>query len=149
MQSEAARQLSVSTVTLSRWETDKVYPTWPQQPKIVEFLGYNPFTTPELGRPTGNETHGVAFLSPTAPETFGQRLRNRRLELKKNRAQFAKELGVSVKTLWGWETDRRNPSRALRDRIRIPSPPAGTGFTHVEPQSGHTWDTHPPKGQKG
>ena len=33
--------------------------------------------------------------------------------------------------------------------IRIPSPPAGTGFTHVEPQSGHTWDTHPPKGQKG
>ena len=33
--------------------------------------------------------------------------------------------------------------------IRIPSPPAGTGFTHVEPQSGRTWDTHPPKGQKG
>jgi hypothetical protein len=33
--------------------------------------------------------------------------------------------------------------------IRIPSPPPGTGFTHVEPQSGHTWDTHPPKGQKG
>ncbi len=33
--------------------------------------------------------------------------------------------------------------------IRIPSPPAGTGFTHVEPQSGRTWDTFVPKSQKG
>ena len=33
--------------------------------------------------------------------------------------------------------------------IRIPNPPPGTGFTHVEPQSGHTWDTFVPKGQKG
>jgi len=32
--------------------------------------------------------------------------------------------------------------------IRIPSPPAGTGFTHVEPEVGRTWDTHPPKGEK-
>ena len=32
--------------------------------------------------------------------------------------------------------------------IRIPSPPPGTGFTHVEPEFGHTWDTHPPKGRK-
>ena len=33
--------------------------------------------------------------------------------------------------------------------IRIPNPPAGTGFTQVNPESGHTWDTHPPKGEKG
>lgn len=37
---------------------------------------------------------------------------------------------------------------ACQHLIRIPNPPAGTGFTHVEPQSGHTWDTHLPKGQK-
>ena len=30
--------------------------------------------------------------------------------------------------------------------IRIPNPPAGTGFTQVEPEVGRTWDTHPPKG---
>jgi hypothetical protein len=29
--------------------------------------------------------------------------------------------------------------------IRIPNPPAGMGFTHVAPESGHTWDTYPPK----
>ena len=33
--------------------------------------------------------------------------------------------------------------------IRIPSPPSGSGFTHVEPQSGQTLDTHPRKGEKG
>ncbi len=32
--------------------------------------------------------------------------------------------------------------------INIPNPPAGTGFTQVYPESGHTWDTHAPKGKK-
>ncbi len=32
--------------------------------------------------------------------------------------------------------------------IRIPRPPPGTGFTHVEPEVGHTWDTYVPKGDK-
>lgn len=32
--------------------------------------------------------------------------------------------------------------------IRIPAPPAGTGFTHVQPESGQTWATHVPKGTK-
>ena len=32
--------------------------------------------------------------------------------------------------------------------IRIPSPPPGTSFTHVQPESGQTWATHVPKGQK-
>ena len=32
--------------------------------------------------------------------------------------------------------------------IRIPNPPAGTGFTHVHPESGQTWATHVPKATK-
>lgn len=32
--------------------------------------------------------------------------------------------------------------------IRIPAPPAGTGFTHVQPESGQTWATHVPRGTK-
>ena len=28
------------------------------------------------------------------------------------------------------------------------NPPAGTGFTHVQPESGQTWATHVPKGRK-
>ena len=32
--------------------------------------------------------------------------------------------------------------------IRIPNPPAGMGFTQVQPESGQTWATHVPKGRK-
>jgi DNA-binding transcriptional regulator YiaG len=42
-QPEAARMLRVSTVSLSRWECDKVLPTTPHHPHIAEYLGYNPF----------------------------------------------------------------------------------------------------------
>jgi DNA-binding transcriptional regulator YiaG len=42
-QPEAARRLAVSTVSLSRWECDKVFPTAPHHPQIVEYLGFNPF----------------------------------------------------------------------------------------------------------
>jgi DNA-binding transcriptional regulator YiaG len=42
-QPEAARRLGVSTVSLSRWECDKVFPTPPHHPQIVEYLGFNPF----------------------------------------------------------------------------------------------------------
>lgn len=117
-QSEVAQIMAISTVSLSRWETDKVYPKWAQQPTVVKFLGFNPFTNPELGRPLGNETKRVASFSPAAPETFGQLLRKRRLEMRKCRQQLAQELGVSWKTLWNWETDRRKPSVKVRERIK-------------------------------
>ncbi|HEX5219801.1 MAG TPA: hypothetical protein VFZ59_09560 [Verrucomicrobiae bacterium] len=37
---------------------------------------------------------------------------------------------------------------ACNHLIRIPNPPAGMGFTHVAPESGQTWATHVPKGDK-
>ena len=42
-QSQASYSLGVSTVTLSRWECDKVYPIAPYHPRIAEYLGYDPF----------------------------------------------------------------------------------------------------------
>jgi DNA-binding transcriptional regulator YiaG len=42
-QPEAARRLGVTTVSLSRWECDKVFPTAPHHAQIVEYLGYNAF----------------------------------------------------------------------------------------------------------
>jgi len=45
-QLEAAHRLGVSTVSLSRWECDKVYPTVPHHPRIVAYLGYDPFERP-------------------------------------------------------------------------------------------------------
>ena len=42
-QSEAARKLKVSTVTLSRWECDKLYPAKSHQRRIAAYLGFKPF----------------------------------------------------------------------------------------------------------
>ena len=43
-QSEAAQKLGVSNRTLSLWETDRVYPTWAFQSRLVAYLGFDPFT---------------------------------------------------------------------------------------------------------
>jgi transcriptional regulator with XRE-family HTH domain len=116
-QSEAAVKLGVSKRTLSTWETGRVYPAWVFQPRLVTYLGYNPFNDPKLGRPKGNETSCVAFLSPDAPISFGQRIKQCRLKLQKTRKELASELGISVKTLWGWETDRRQPTTQGQKQI--------------------------------
>jgi DNA-binding XRE family transcriptional regulator len=78
----------------------------PRQP----YLGYDPFNDPTLGSPKRNEPSCVAFLSKDAPVTLGHKMKRNRLKLRKTRKQMASELGVSVKTLWGWETDRWQPT---------------------------------------
>ena len=55
-QSEAAARLKVSTVTLSRWECDKVYPTWDHHPRVIDYLGYDPFASCGFRDPYGNES---------------------------------------------------------------------------------------------
>ncbi len=102
---------------MSRWECDKVYPTWPQQAAVIAYLGYDPFANPELGRPKGNETSSIAFLSSTGPESIGGQIRKHRLRLKKTCKEFAKELDVDAKTVRGWEAGRHQPIGYLRKRI--------------------------------
>jgi hypothetical protein len=97
---------------LSLWETDRVYPAWAFQPRIIAYLGFDPFTNTSLGSSHGNETHGVAFLLPGGPASIGQKIKQFRLKSRKTRWQLAAEWGVSPKTLWGWETDR-GPKAAI------------------------------------
>jgi transcriptional regulator with XRE-family HTH domain len=115
-QSEAAKRLEVSDRTLSQWEMDRVYPTWPFQPRLVQYLGYDPFTNPSLGRPGATNPHALPFCDTETTTTLGRQIGRRRMELKKTRKQCAKELGVSVKTLWGWETGSWLPGAQLRER---------------------------------
>jgi transcriptional regulator with XRE-family HTH domain len=117
LQSEAARRLGVSIVTLSRWECDKVYPTWPQQTAVAAYLGCDPFTNPALGSPKSNETSSVALLSPEAPSNIGQAIIRHCLKAKKTRKQLAKELDLSPKTIRNWEMGRRQPSDSLLERV--------------------------------
>jgi DNA-binding XRE family transcriptional regulator len=118
-QSKAAQILEVSARTLSLWECDRIYPSWAFQPPLIAYLGYDSFTETGLKTPKGNETSCVAFFSPDAPKTMGQKIKLHRLKMRKSRKQFASELGVSQKTLWGWETDRWQPSTLLKERIGV------------------------------
>jgi len=72
-----------------------------------------------FGRPKGNETSFVAFLSKNASVTLGQKMKQNRLKKRKTRKQMAAELGISVKTLWGWETDRWLPTNTTLEREMI------------------------------
>jgi DNA-binding XRE family transcriptional regulator len=102
---------------LSLWETDRVYPAWASQPRLITYLGYDPFNDPTLGRPKGNEPSCVAFLSQSGPLSLWHQIVKRRMELKKNRKQCAEEMGISAKTLQAWETNRYQPSSALLKRL--------------------------------
>ena len=115
-QSQAARQLQVSSRTLSLWECDKVDPAWAHQPRLIAYLGYNPFNDSAVGRPKGNETIGVAYLASPHPLPFGEEVRKRRLNLRLNRKECAQLLGVDVKTLWGWEKSKHVPGEEVRNR---------------------------------
>src|ERR1043165_6813384 len=63
-QPHVARMLKVRTVSLSRWECDRVFPTDSYQARILQYLGFDPFeTTPKRrATPKSNETEVVAFL---------------------------------------------------------------------------------------
>jgi transcriptional regulator with XRE-family HTH domain len=117
LQREAARRLGVSTVSLSRWERDAVYPTWPMQPRIKDYLGYDPFTDPALGHPGGNKPPRVAFLSSSSHINIGQRIVAECIKARRTRKEFAQNLGISPKTIWNWSVARRKPSRAVLQRI--------------------------------
>jgi DNA-binding XRE family transcriptional regulator len=58
-----------------------------------------------------------AILSKDAPVNIGKKIKQHRLKLRKTRKQLASELGVSVKTLWGWETDRWEPTTQGQEQI--------------------------------
>jgi transcriptional regulator with XRE-family HTH domain len=116
-QAQIARILKVSSRTLSLWECDRIYPAWAFQPRIIAYLGYDPFTETGLNNPASNEPSCVAFLSPDALVSIGQKIRHFRLKSRKTRLQLAKEWGVSPKTLWGWETGQREPSSLHKKRI--------------------------------
>ena len=90
-QSQIARILKVSSRTLSLWEYDRIYPAWAFQPRLIAYLGFDPFIETGLKTPKGNETSGVAYFSTDAPVSIGQKIRHFRLKLRKARLQLANE----------------------------------------------------------
>ena len=114
-QSQAAQKLGVSSRALGQWECDKTYPSWDNHQRLIKYLGYDPFQSCGLRDPYGNEPYGVAVLPSDA---LGNRLRQRRLELKLTRSQFAQKLGVPLTSLRGWERGGRVRCRKHQALLR-------------------------------
>ena len=95
------RQLSfffnVSDITIYLWEKNKVEPSLAQIPKIIEFLGRDPFD---------KET-----------ENLGDKIREYRRIHGLSRKKLAEQLGINLSTLEGWETGKHQPTKKLLDKI--------------------------------
>jgi transcriptional regulator with XRE-family HTH domain len=91
------RQLSlkfnVSDVTIYLWEKNRVKPSLTQIPKIIEFLGRDPF-------------------SKTA-ENIGDKIREYRRVRGLTQKKLAAQLGVDQTTLAGWESGEHRPTKRL------------------------------------
>ena len=90
--------LNVSDITIYLWERNKVRPSLAQIPKIIEFLGRDPFE---------KET-----------ATLGERIREYRRVRGLSREKLAEQLGINLSTLEGWETGKHQPTKKLLDKIK-------------------------------
>ena len=89
--------LNVSDITIYLWERNKVRPSLAQIPKIIEFLGKNPFEAKS--------------------EILGDKLRSYRRLKGLSQKKFSEQLGVDLTTLAGWERREHKPSTLLYEKI--------------------------------
>jgi len=80
--------LSVDDSTVLNWEKGKTVPATRYLPRIVSFLGYDPFP---------------------APRTLGERVVAARRKIGIPRKQLARRLGVDEGALKRWEEERAKP----------------------------------------
>ncbi len=88
-QKDVAASLKVNDWTICNWENNKTTPAVRYLPRIIDFIGYDPFP---------------------APETLGERLRAyRRRSLGLSRKEMARRLSVDEGTLERWELENAVP----------------------------------------
>ena len=99
-QKDVALLLGVNEWTYHKWETNKTEPIISMYPKVIEFLGYDPF--PE-------------------PQTVGERFYAYRRRGGISVQRLAEKFGVNEKTLSRWEKGETQPDdnklKQLRNRM--------------------------------
>jgi len=97
-QSDVADRIGVWTSTINYWENNHFNPEVQYVPKVVAFLGYDPFGPP--------------------PASFPLQLKAARIAAGLTRTQLAAQLGVHPGTVAEWERAEARPIQVLRGRIR-------------------------------
>jgi len=98
-QSDLAERIGVGTSTVNYWENNRFNPEVEYVPKIVTFLGYDPFGPP--------------------PATFPLRLKAARIAAGLTRRQLATRIGVHPGTVAEWERGEAQPISASGQRVRV------------------------------
>ena len=89
-------KLNVSDLTIYLWEKNRVEPSLAQIPKIIEFLGRDPFEK--------------------KTENLGEKLREYRRIHGLTQKKLAERLGVDETTVAGWERGKHQPAKQLLAR---------------------------------
>jgi transcriptional regulator with XRE-family HTH domain len=97
------RQLSfnfhVDDTTIYLWEKNRVKPSLAQIPKIIEFLGRDPFET--------------------EAENLADKLKNYRRTHGLSQKKFSEMLGFDQTTLAGWERGNHRPSKKSMNKMHL------------------------------
>ena len=88
-----AKRFGIDDVTIYLWEKNRVKPSLAQIPKIIEFLGRDPFEK--------------------EPENLGDRILEYRRVHGLSQKKLAEQLRVDQVTLSGWERGEHKPSKNL------------------------------------
>lgn len=102
LQREVAKRIRCDEATITNWELNRVQPALQFLPRIVKFLGCDPFSRSEAG-------------------TLAEEIKMHRQKLGLSRKRLAKLLGTDPSNLAGWEREKHVPmtrkSRQLIDEF--------------------------------
>jgi len=94
---QLSSNLNVSDITIYLWEKNKVQPSTAQIPKIIEFLGRDPFEK--------------------KTENLGERIREYRRIHGLTQKKFAEQLGIDQTTMATWERRSHMPLKRLLNKL--------------------------------
>jgi transcriptional regulator with XRE-family HTH domain len=89
---------NVSDITIYLWERNKVGPSLAQIPKIIEFLGQDPFEA--------------------NAETLADKIKAYRRVHGLSQKKLAEKIGVDQSTLQGWERGEHRPTDAYVEKVK-------------------------------
>ena len=95
-QKHVANLLKVSEQTVCNWEKNRTSPSLYQIPKVIKFLGYDPYTT---------------------NETLGGKIIQARRALGMTQEELARRLGIDPTTLGYWERGEKRPSGEMGEKL--------------------------------
>lgn len=91
LQTDVAKIFDVCEDSITGWENGRSRPQIQYYPKIIQFLGYNPF--------------------PVNTETIGGRIRKYRIEHGLSHKKLGACIGVDASTIHSWEENKTTPGK--------------------------------------